>query len=128
MGHGDSLGQVTAVGFETTLLQNGALSHRLRPLGQTVLKRSKFFVLKHWGAGVPAAANNYRIIQQAMAGSEKSSAWAIEPSCTRIRLRWRTDLATPYRLFMESPTFADLACFTFLPDWPFLEHVCRASV
>ena len=29
--------QVTAVGFEPTPLRNGALSHRLRPLGQTVL-------------------------------------------------------------------------------------------
>ena len=30
-------GIVTAVGFEPTPLRNGALSHRLRPLGQTVL-------------------------------------------------------------------------------------------
>ena len=29
--------QMTAVGFEPTPLRNGALSHRLRPLGQTVL-------------------------------------------------------------------------------------------
>ena len=29
--------QVTAVGFEPTPFRNGALSHRLRPLGQTVL-------------------------------------------------------------------------------------------
>ena len=28
---------MTAVGFEPTPLRNGALSHRLRPLGQTVL-------------------------------------------------------------------------------------------
>ena len=28
---------LTAVGFEPTPLRNGALSHRLRPLGQTVL-------------------------------------------------------------------------------------------
>ena len=28
---------VTAVGFEPTPLRNGALSHRLRPLGQTVM-------------------------------------------------------------------------------------------
>ena len=30
---------MTAVGFEPTPLRNGALSHRLRPLGQTVLAR-----------------------------------------------------------------------------------------
>ena len=29
--------QMTAVGFEPTPFRNGALSHRLRPLGQTVL-------------------------------------------------------------------------------------------
>ena len=29
--------KLTAVGFEPTPLRNGALSHRLRPLGQTVL-------------------------------------------------------------------------------------------
>ena len=29
--------KMTAVGFEPTPLRNGALSHRLRPLGQTVL-------------------------------------------------------------------------------------------
>ena len=29
--------EVTAVGFEPTPFRNGALSHRLRPLGQTVL-------------------------------------------------------------------------------------------
>ena len=29
---------MTAVGFEPTPFRNGALSHRLRPLGQTVLK------------------------------------------------------------------------------------------
>ena len=29
--------KVTAVGFEPTPLRNGALSHRLRPLGQTVM-------------------------------------------------------------------------------------------
>ena len=34
---------MTAVGFEPTPLRNGALSHRLRPLGQTVLKRKVFF-------------------------------------------------------------------------------------
>ena len=28
---------MTAVGFEPTPLRNGALSHRLRPLGQTVM-------------------------------------------------------------------------------------------
>ena len=28
---------LTAVGFEPTPLRNGALSHRLRPLGQTVM-------------------------------------------------------------------------------------------
>ena len=32
---------MTAVGFEPTPLRNGALSHRLRPLGQTVLEGSK---------------------------------------------------------------------------------------
>ena len=31
--------QVAAVGFEPTPVRNGALSHRLRPLGQTVLVR-----------------------------------------------------------------------------------------
>ena len=31
---------MTAVGFEPTPFRNGALSHRLRPLGQTVLKNS----------------------------------------------------------------------------------------
>ena len=31
---------MTAVGFEPTPLRNGALSHRLRPLGQTVLMAS----------------------------------------------------------------------------------------
>ena len=31
--------KLTAVGFEPTPLRNGALSHRLRPLGQTVLPR-----------------------------------------------------------------------------------------
>ena len=31
---------LTAVGFEPTPLRNGALSHRLRPLGQTVLRES----------------------------------------------------------------------------------------
>ena len=30
-------GKVTPVGFEPTPLRNGALSHRLRPLGQSVL-------------------------------------------------------------------------------------------
>ena len=34
--------KVTAVGFEPTPLRNGALSHRLRPLGQTVLKTWEF--------------------------------------------------------------------------------------
>ena len=29
--------EMTAVGFEPTPFRNGALSHRLRPLGQTVL-------------------------------------------------------------------------------------------
>ena len=29
--------KVTAVGFKPTLFRNGALSHRLRPLGQTVM-------------------------------------------------------------------------------------------
>jgi hypothetical protein len=33
-------GKMTAVGFEPTPLRNGALSHRLRPLGQTVLRNS----------------------------------------------------------------------------------------
>lgn len=32
---------LTAVGFEPTPFRNGALSHRLRPLGQTVLLRGK---------------------------------------------------------------------------------------
>ena len=32
--------RMTAVGFEPTPLRNGALSHRLRPLGQTVLLQS----------------------------------------------------------------------------------------
>ena len=31
------MGSLTAVGFEPTPFRNGALSHRLRPLGQTVL-------------------------------------------------------------------------------------------
>ena len=31
--------KVTAVGLEPTPLRNGALSHRLRPLGQTVMLR-----------------------------------------------------------------------------------------
>ena len=31
-------GKLTAVGFEPTPFRNGALSHRLRPLGQTVIK------------------------------------------------------------------------------------------
>ena len=34
--------KVTAVGFEPTPLRNGALSHRLRPLGQTVLVLTHF--------------------------------------------------------------------------------------
>ena len=34
---------MTAVGFEPTPLRNGALSHRLRPLGQTVLEASHWF-------------------------------------------------------------------------------------
>ena len=34
---GMMLRRVTAVGFEPTPFRNGALSHRLRPLGQTVL-------------------------------------------------------------------------------------------
>ena len=33
----DQRPKMTAVGFEPTFLRNGALSHRLRPLGQTVL-------------------------------------------------------------------------------------------
>ena len=32
--------KMTAVGFEPTPLRNGAFSHRLRPLGQTVLRSS----------------------------------------------------------------------------------------
>ena len=32
-----ALRNVTAVGFEPTPFRNGALSHRLRPLGQTVM-------------------------------------------------------------------------------------------
>ena len=31
------MSEMTAVGFEPTPFRNGALSHRLRPLGQTVL-------------------------------------------------------------------------------------------
>ena len=31
------INEMTAVGFEPTPFRNGALSHRLRPLGQTVL-------------------------------------------------------------------------------------------
>ena len=41
--------QVTAVGFEPTPFRNGALSHRLRPLGQTVLDtlmRFHFFLAR----------------------------------------------------------------------------------
>ena len=34
--------EVTAVGFEPTPFRNGALSHRLRPLGQTVIVISGF--------------------------------------------------------------------------------------
>ena len=34
--------EVTAVGFEPTPFRNGALSHRLRPLGQTVIGFSGF--------------------------------------------------------------------------------------
>ena len=34
-----TLPQLTAVGFEPTPLRNGALSHRLRPLGQPVLEQ-----------------------------------------------------------------------------------------
>ena len=33
---------MTAMGFEPTPLRNGALSHRLRPLGQTVLNGIQF--------------------------------------------------------------------------------------
>ena len=35
-----ALKRLTAVGFEPTPLRNGALRHRLRPLGQTVLSRA----------------------------------------------------------------------------------------
>ena len=37
--HAKRYSQVTAVGFEPTPFRNGALSHRLRPLGQTVLSK-----------------------------------------------------------------------------------------
>ena len=39
--------KVTAVGFEPTPLRNGALSHRLRPLGQTVLVVQDFQLRGH---------------------------------------------------------------------------------
>ena len=35
---------LTAVGFEPTPLRTGALSQRLRPLGQTVLSEKMFFL------------------------------------------------------------------------------------
>ena len=38
---------MTAVGFEPTPLRNGALSHRLRPLGHTVLVMERGDYLKH---------------------------------------------------------------------------------
>ena len=41
----EALRSVTAVGFEPTPFRNGALSHRLRPLGQTVLSEGKCHVL-----------------------------------------------------------------------------------
>ena len=37
--------EMTAVGFEPTPLRTGALSQRLRPLGQTVLNSMAFYVL-----------------------------------------------------------------------------------
>ena len=47
--------EMTAVGFEPTPLRTGALSQRLRPFGQTVLKPKAFYVLSrrlhfvlHW--------------------------------------------------------------------------------
>ena len=41
--------QLTAVGFEPTPFRNGALSHRLRPLGQTVLKALHAFEMIRGG-------------------------------------------------------------------------------
>ena len=41
---------LTAVEFEPTPLRNGALSHRLRPLGQTVML---------WGVGMSQIGNKY---------------------------------------------------------------------
>ena len=47
-----ALRNVTAVGFEPTPFRNGALSHRLRPLGQTVMLCGKFQIILfpggHW--------------------------------------------------------------------------------
>ena len=36
------MGQLTAVGFEPTPFRTGALSQRLRPLGQTVMSPGDF--------------------------------------------------------------------------------------
>ena len=44
---------LTAVGFEPTPLRNGALSHRLRPLGQTVMEAWGRHAV--WGVGATAA-------------------------------------------------------------------------
>ena len=58
--------EVTAVGFEPTPFRNGALSHRLRPLGQTVIVISGFNPKLHFlgvpqglrGVGEPARASD----------------------------------------------------------------------
>ena len=39
---------MTAVGFEPTPFRNGALSHHLRPLGQTVVMPRTIKCLKPW--------------------------------------------------------------------------------
>ena len=58
--------KVTPVGIEPTPLRNGALSHRLRPLGQTVLNVHLMHVSKRgntsgrlqWGVRVYVAPND----------------------------------------------------------------------
>ena len=58
------IAEMTAVGFEPTPLRNGALSYRLRPLGQTVLTST-------WWSGLLEKGEN-NIIHELLSRGEKS--------------------------------------------------------
>ena len=92
--------KVTPVGFEPTPFRNGALSHRLRPLGQSVLPWS----------GPPAICQSGRLLRYALRGQKRL--YAPRPLGGHLQFsslrqhrhcwegrRWSDEQRRPYRRF-----------------------------